>query len=216
MIKGCKICGIKDPDTLNYIINHPYSPEFIGFICNYKKSVRYVELNTLKKLLNVKKNKSKFVAVLVKPNHEILEEIKALPFDYYQLYDCTPDEVKNIRQTYQKKIITALTIKDKSDVSKYKSYTDVTDIYLFDSKGYEKSLGFDHNLIKDIKLNKELMLAGNIKFNDNLRYYEKIADYIDLSGGLETCGFKDKSKIEIFLNNLNKISNETKKKNSIN
>ena len=49
------------------------------------------------------------------------------------------------------------------------------------------------------------MLAGNIKFDDNLKYYEKIADYIDLSGGLETSGLKDKSKIEIFLNNINKI-----------
>jgi len=82
MIKGCKICGIKDSVTLNYIINHAHPPKFIGFICNYPKSSRYVELNSLKKLLNVKKNKSEFVAVLVKPNNEILEEIKSLPFEY--------------------------------------------------------------------------------------------------------------------------------------
>jgi len=216
MIKGCKICGIKDSDTLNYIINHPYPPKFIGFICNYPKSSRYVELKSLKKLLNVKKNKSEFVAVLVKPKIKILEEIKSLPFDYYQLYDCSPDEIKIIKQKYQKKIISALTIKDRSDVLRYKSFADVTDIYLFDSKGYEKSQGFDHNLIKNIKLNKELMLAGNIKFNDNLKKYEKISNYLDLSGGLETSGLKDKSKINIFLNNLNKLINETKKKNSSN
>jgi len=209
MIINCKICGIKDHNTLNFIINHRYPPKFIGFICNYPKSSRYIAINDLKKLLNINKNKSKFVAVLVKPKYEILEEIKTLPFDYYQLYDCTPDEIKIIRKKYQKKIITALTIKDKSDVVKYKSFTDVTDIYLFDSKGYEKSQGFDHNLIKNIKLNKELMLAGNIKFDDNLRNYEKIANYLDLSGGLETSGLKDTSKIEIFLNNLNKIKNET-------
>ena len=209
MIKGCKICGIKDPYTLNYIINHPYPPKFIGFICNYPKSSRYVSIEDLKKLLNVKKNKSEFVAVLVKPSDEILEEIKILPFDYYQLYDCTPDEIKIVRQKYQKKIITALTVKDVSDVVKYKSFSDVTDIYLFDSKGYEKSLGFDHDLIKNIKINKELMIAGNIKFNDNLMNYKKIANYLDLSGGLETSGLKDTSKIEIFLNNLNKIKNET-------
>ena len=209
MIKGCKICSIKDSDTLNYIINHPYPPKFIGFICNYPKSSRYVQIKLLNKLLNVKKNKSEFVAVLVKPNYKILEEIKNLPFDYYQLYDCTPDEIKIIKQKYQKKIITALTIKDESDVLKYKSFVDVTDIYLFDSKGYEKSQGFDHNLIKNIKLNKELMLAGNIKFDDNLKNYEKIANYLDLSGGLETSGLKDTSKINIFLNNLNKLINET-------
>ena len=209
MIKGSKICGIKDSDTLNYIINHPHPPKFIGFICNYPKSSRHVELNSLKKLLNVKKNKSEFVAVLVKPDNDILEEIKSLPFDYYQLYDSTSDEIKIIRQKYGKKIITALTIENESDVLMYKSFINVTDIYLFDSKGYEKSQSFDHNLIKNIKLNKELMLAGNIKFDDNLKNYEKIANYLDLSGGLETSGLKDKSKIDFFLNNLNKLKNET-------
>ena len=209
MIKGCKICGIKDSDTLNYIINHPYPPKFIGFICNYPKSSRHVELNSLKNLLNVKKNKSEFVAVLVKPNYEILEKIKNLPFDYYQLYDCTPNEIKIIKKKYKKKIITAITIKEKSDVDKYKLFFDVTDIYLFDSKGYEKSQGFNHNLIKNINLSKDLMLAGNIKFDDNPRNYKKIANYLDLSGGLETSGLKDTSKINIFLNNLNKLINET-------
>jgi len=209
MIKDCKICGVSDPKILNYIINHAYPPKFIGFICNYPKSSRYVELKSLKKLLNIKKNKSEFVAVLVKPNNEILEEIKSLPFDYYQLYDCTPDEIKIIKQKYQKKIISALTIKDESDVLKYKSFADITDVYLFDSKGYEKSQGFDHNLIKNVKLKKELMLAGNIQFDDNLKNYEKISNYLDLSGGLETSGLKDISKINIFLNNLNKLKNET-------
>ena len=208
MIRGCKICGIKDPDTLNFIINHPSPPKFIGFICNYLKSSRYVEPNNLKKLLNVKKNKSKFVAVLVKPENEILEKIQDLPFDYYQLYDCSPEEIKRIKEKYKKKIITAFTITEKKDVNKYKLFSEVTDIYLFDSKGYEKSASFDHSLLKDIKLNKKLMLAGNIQFNDNLKKYEKIADFIDLSGGLETSGLKDKSKIEIFLKNMNKIKNE--------
>ena len=105
MIKGCKICGVKDPDTLNYIINHTHPPKFIGFICNYPKSSRYVELKSLNKLLNVKKNKSEFVAVLVKPNNKILEEIKSLHFDYYQLYDCTTDEIKFIKKNIKKKLL---------------------------------------------------------------------------------------------------------------
>ena len=209
MIKGCKICGINDPETLNFILNHKYPPKFIGFICNYPKSSRHVALNDLKKLLDIKKNKSEFVAVLVKPNNEILEDIKNLPFDYYQLYDCTPDEIKIIKLKYQKRIITALTIKNEADVIKHKLFADVADIYLFDSKGYEKSQSFNHDLIKNIKLNKEIMLAGNIKFDDNLINYAKIANFIDLSGGLETSGLKDKSKIQIFLNNFNKIKNET-------
>ena len=38
MIKGLKICGISDPKTLKYILNHSYPPNFVGFITNYKKS----------------------------------------------------------------------------------------------------------------------------------------------------------------------------------
>ena len=205
MLKGSKICGISDPKTLTYIVDHPHPPKFVGFIVNWKASSRYVELDRLKELLSMNKKKIKYVAVIVKNDEDTLEKIKDLPFDYYQMYDCSPDEIKIIRQKYKKKIITALTIKDKTDVIKYKLYTEVTDIYLFDSKGYEKSLEFDHNLIKNIKLDREIMLAGNIKFDDNLKNYKKIVNYIDLSGGLETSGLKDTSKINIFLENLNKI-----------
>ena len=209
MIKGSKICGISDLDTLNFIINHPYPPQFIGFICNYKKSSRYVEIEKLNELIKVDKKKSNFVAVLVKPDEDILEKIKHLPFDYYQIYDCTPEEIKVIKQKYNKKIITALTIKDETDVQKYHSFSDVTDIFLFDSKGYEKSMAFDHALIQKIKINKPLMIAGNIQVDDNLENYKKIADIIDISGGLETSGLKDKSKIDIFLNKVKHIHNET-------
>ena len=209
MIKGSKICGISDLDTLNFIINHPYPPQFIGFICNYKKSSRYVEVKQLNELLKLDKKKSNFVAVLVRPDEAILEEIKHLPFDYYQIYDSTPDEIKKIKQKYNTKIITALTIRDENDVKKYHLYSDITDIYLFDSKGYEKSMAFDHALIEKIKINKPLMIAGNIQVNDNLENYKKIADIIDISGGLETSGLKDKSKIDIFLNKVEKINNET-------
>ena len=208
MIKGCKICGISDPNTLNFLINHAYPPRFVGFICNYPKSSRYVEYENLKELLKINPKKSCYVAVLVKPNREILEKIQNLPFDYYQLYDCSPEEIKVIKQKYQKKIITAFTIKSETDLNNYKLYSDVTDIYLFDSKGYEKSQSFDHDLIKNIKLNKELMIAGNIQYNDDLENYKNLANFIDLSGGVETSGLKDLSKIEFFLNKVNEIKNE--------
>ena len=208
MILKSKIYGVSDSETLSFIINHPYPPQFIGFIVNYPKSKRYVKFEKLRELLKIDKKKCLYVAVLVSPDHKILEQIKDLPFDYYQLYDCDPEKVKSIKENYKKKIITAITVKNMSDVYKYKNYLNMTDIYLFDSKGYEKSMSFDHKLIKDLNLNKEIMVAGNIQLNDNLEDYKKMANIIDLSGALETAGIKDISKIEIFLNKIKNLKYE--------
>ena len=203
-----KICGISDSKTLEYLIKHPNPPQYIGFIVNYPKSKRFIKYNQLKELLKINKNNSKFVAVLVEPDENILEEIKGLPFDYYQIYDCTPNKIKIIIEKYNKKIIVAITVKDQNDVVKYMDYNNCSDIILFDSKGYEKSISFDHQLIKNLKMNKKLMLAGNIQVKDNLENYKEIADIIDISGGVETSGLKDISKINIFLNKIKKINDE--------
>ena len=200
-----KICGVSDTETLNYIINHENSPDLIGFIVNYPKSRRYIDIKKLKDLLKIEKKNSFYVAVLVNPNQKILQEIKDLPFDYYQLYDCSPNKIKSIKETYKKKIITAITVKNIEDVNKYRQFIDSTDIYLFDSKGYENSMSFDHTLIESLNLNKEVMIAGNIQINDSLENLKKIADIIDISGGLETDGLKDISKIEIFLNKIKNL-----------
>ena len=72
--------------------------------------------------------------MLVDPNNEILEKIKDINFDYYQLYNVNPKRTKEIKLKYKIKIITALTISGKDDVVKYKEYSDVSDIILFDSK----------------------------------------------------------------------------------
>ena len=211
-----KICGVKNSKTLNYIINHNFAPKYIGFICNYPKSKRNIKYKNLKNLIKINKKKTKFVAVLVKPQKRILEMIKDLKFDFYQLYNVTPDKTKMIKKKYKKKIITALTISSQKDVYRYNEYKKISDIILFDGKGYENSIGFDHSLIINVPKNVKKMLAGNIKYNDNLEKFIKITDIIDLSGSLETNGNKDFKKINIFLKNLNKINVKNKKKNSIN
>jgi len=204
-----KICGISSSEILKYLTGHPNPPQYIGFIVNYPKSKRFVEKNQLKELLRIDKKNSKYVAVLVRPDENILEEIKDLSFDYYQIYDCTPIEIKSIIEKYNKKIIVGITVKDQNDIVKYMEFNELADIVLFDSKGYEKSMSFDHQLIKNLKINKELMLAGNIQIEDNLENFQEIADIVDISGGLETSGLKDISKIDIFLEKIKQINDET-------
>ena len=208
MIKHVKICGITDLKTLKYIVEHPHPPRFIGFITNYKKSKRYVEYKKLRELVNFDKRKINFVSVLVDPDDQILEKIKNLNFDYYQLYDVSPKKTKIIKEKYKIKIISALTINNKKDVDKYKKYQAISDIILFDGKGYEKSFGFDHKLLNNVPNTIKKMIAGNIQYNDRLEKFSKIADIIDISGSLETAGKKDISKINVLLKNVSKIKNE--------
>ena len=205
MIKGLKICGISDPKTLNYILNHPNPPNFIGFITNYRKSKRFVEFEKLKELVNVNKKDVKFISVLVNPNDELLEKIKNLNFDYYQLYDVGPERTKEIKIKYDIKIITALTVSEENDVIKYKNYLKISDIILFDSKGYHKSESFDHNLLDIVPNELNKMIAGNIQIDDISNFKNK--DFIiDLSGSLEDAnGKKDINKIDKLLNLFAKI-----------
>ena len=207
MLKGIKICGISDLETLSYIIDHRYPPNFIGFISNYKKSKRYVTFEKLRILTSVEKKNINFVSVLVNPNDKILEEMKGLNFDYYQLYDVEPNKTKMIKEKYGVKIITALTIKNKKDVNKYKNYLGIADIFLFDGKGYEKSIGFDHKLLNIVPNSINKMIAGDIKIDDISNFNNKNI-FVDLSGALENEeGKKDIKKINELLNLVKK--NET-------
>ncbi len=201
-----KICGIKNTKTLKYLINHKYPPKFIGFICNYPKSHRNLNFKKLKELIDIKKNAEiNYVAVLVNPKQKILNRIMKLNFDYLQLYNVSPKKTKKIKKQFKIKIITALTIEKIEHVKKYKDYKNISEIILFDSKGYEKSLSFNHKLLKIVPKKIKKMLAGNIQYNDKLDKYSKMSDIIDISGSLETKGEKDFSKINIFLKEINKI-----------
>ena len=102
-------------------------------------------------------------------------------------------------------LFTQVNLLIKNDVNKYKRFIDISDIILFDSKGYHKSESFDHNLLNGVskKLNK--MIAGNIQIDDIPSFKNK--DFIiDLSGALEDeKGEKDINRINKLLNLSSKI-----------
>ena len=206
MTLECKICGVSNSKILNFIVNHKFPPQFVGFIVNYPKSKRFIETENLKSLINVNKNKTKFVAVLVKPDETILKEIKDLNFDYYQLYDVNLNKTKEIKERYKIKIISAITVSNQEDVDKYKNYSEISDIILFDSKGYHKSENFDHNFLINVPSSLNKMIAGNIQIEDIPNFKNK--DYIiDISGALEDeNGNKSIKKIDNFLNAVHNIN----------
>ena len=198
-----KICGLAEKNQVKTCLE--YGASMCGFILFYPKSHRNLSLQKVSELTSIKNSKSN-VAVMVEPSKSDLEKIKDLNFQYYQIYgNQDPAEINEIKKKNNVKIIKALTIETEKDVLKYKKYETVSDIILFDSIGKEKSLSFDHSLLKDVSKNIIKMIAGNIQVQD-LEKISKIADIVDVSGAVETEKKKDLTKIKEFLLKIKEIN----------
>ena len=198
-----KICGLTEKNQVKTCLE--YGASLCGFILFYPKSHRNLSLQKASELTSVKNSKSN-VAVMVEPSKSDLEKIKDLNFQYYQIYgNQDPTEINEIKKRNNVKIIKALTIETEKDVLKYKKSETVSDIILFDSIGKEKSLSFDHSLLKDVPKNIIKMIAGNIQVQD-LEKISKIADIVDVSSAVETEKKKDLTKIKEFLLKIKEIN----------
>ena len=199
-----KACGLSNPVEVETCVS--LKVKYCGFILNYPKSHRFISLNKVKDLTSINKENSKYVGVLVSPTEEELNQFSKLNFDYFQLYgDYNSKELIRIKEKFKKKIITAIQVKKKEDVTKYKLIEAGSDIILWDSSGYKESLSWDYNWIKTVSTNIEKMIAGNITI-DKIQDLKGLADTIDVSGALETNKVKDINKIKEFTNQINKIN----------
>ena len=193
-----KICGINSENIIEIILKKG-GCQYLGFVF-YPSSPRNLSIEQSKSLTSKVPNKIKKVAVLVKPENSFIEKIKN-QFDYFQIYDASPSEVKEIKLIYNKKIIQAIKVKKKEDINLYKQYIGIVDEFLFDSSGLEKSFSFDWNYLKNIEL-KSWFLAGGININ-NIDLAQTITKKIDISSGLEdNPGKKSLNKILDFLNKV--------------
>ena len=190
-----KICGIKSENIIKTILENG-GCKYLGFVF-YPPSPRNLSIEQSKKLTSIVPKHIKKVAVLVKPENSFVEKIKN-QFDYFQVYDSSPSEVKALKLLSNKKIIKAIKVKKKEDIDLYKDYVGIADDFLFDSSGMEKSFSFDWNYLKKIKI-KNWFLAGGISIN-NLDKVKNITNKIDISSSLEdNPGEKSAKKVLNFL-----------------
>ena len=201
-----KICGLSNPIEIETCVSLNIS--YCGFILNYPKSHRYISWDKAKYLTNINKVNTKFVGVLVEPSIRDFEKFSKLNLDYFQLYgNFKSDELINIKEKYKKKIISTIMVKKRNDIFEYTSIEKESDIILWDSSGYEKSLSWDYNWLKPVSTKVEKMIAGDITIN-KIQTLKGLADTIDVSGALETNKVKDINKIKKFTSEIRKISHE--------
>ncbi len=201
-----KVCGLSTAEQVKTCID--FAADYCGFILNYPKSHRYIDLQKAKELTNIKKKSTKFVGVLVNPKNKELEKFSKLNIDYFQIYgNYNENLISQIKKNFNKKIIVAIQVKNKKDVYNYKKFENIADIILWDSSGYELSLEWNFNWVKSVKTEALKMIAGNININ-KIEEVFNLADIVDVSGALETNKVKDISKIKNFLVNLKKLNYE--------
>ena len=199
-----KICGLSSVVDVKTCIDH--GADYCGFILNYPKSHRFIQIDKAKELTSIEKKYTKYVGVLVSPKYQELEKFSKLNLDYFQLYgDYNEKLIYDIKSKFNKKIIVTIQVKKKEDVLNYKKFEKVADIILWDSSGFELSLDWNFDWIKSIETNVAKMIAGNINV-DKLEKILNLADIIDVSGALETNKVKDITKIKNFLNNIKKLT----------
>ena len=198
-----KVCGLSRKKEIITCINHEV--EFCGLILNYPKSHRHITFSRARELIKIKRKKTKFVGVLVNPTDKDLKKFSHLKLDYFQLYGKYDNsKLRLIKKKFKKKIISVIVVKKKRDVHNYKKIKDNSDIILWDSSGYEKSLTWNYDWIKHIRTRAKKMVAGNITIN-KLKYLKNYADIIDVSGALETRKKKDIKKIKEFVKQVRKL-----------
>ena len=201
-----KVCGLSTAKQVKTCVE--LGANYCGFILNYPKSHRYIQLEKVKELTNIKKKNTEYVGVLVNPKNKELEKFSKLNIDYFQIYGNFNEQfISKIKSKYKKKIIVAIQVKKEEDVFNYKKFEKVADIILWDSSGLENSISWNFEWIKLIPNNVIKMIAGNININ-KLEKIFKLADIVDVSGALETNKVKDILKIKNFLNSVKKINNE--------
>ena len=201
-----KVCGLSSTEQVNTCVQH--EADYCGFILNYPKSHRFIQLEKAKKLTSIEKKDTKYVGVLVNPKNEELEKFSRLNIDYFQIYGNYNEKlISNIKLKFNKKIIVAIQVKNKKDILNYKKFEKAADIILWDSSGLENSISWNFKWIKLIPNNVIKMIAGNVNI-DKLEKISKLADIVDVSGALETNKVKDILKIKNFLKRIKKINNE--------
>jgi len=193
-----KICGIKSKSIIKIIIENG-GCKYLGFVF-YSSSPRNLSVEQSKELTSIVPSNIKKVAVLVNPEKKFVDKIKD-QFDYFQIYDSTPSQVKSLKLLFNKKIIQAIKVNKREDINLYKQYIGIADEFLFDSSGMEKSFSFEWNYLKNIQI-KDWFLAGGISI-DNLELAQSITKKIDISSGLEdNPGIKSPKKILDFLRKI--------------
>ena len=212
MIK-VKFCGLRRPEDIEAA--NRLRPDFAGFV--FAKSKRQVSSEQAAELKRKSDPKIKTVAVLV---NMPVEEAAALAnngiADLLQLHgDEDAAYIASLRKLTKAKIVKAIRLQGDDPAANAKLLAEgaQADYYLFDTfipdayGGTGKT--FSLSLLNSMPIDKQFFLAGGLDADNvaeiigKVQEDERLLPYfygVDVSGGIETDGYKDAVKMEAFMN----------------
>lgn len=180
-----KICGIKTKDDLTAVSEA--KADWVGFVF-FEKSPRHLTLEQARQLLqhrNRLSHQPQIVVLTVDADDEALSAIlDAADPDLIQCHGHeTPERVEKIKRLYNKPVMKAFRVKDKTTFDDAMRYDGIADMMLFDSAPIDAALPggtghqFDWGLISSWRGETPWMLAGGLNASN-------VADAINISGAL--------------------------------
>jgi len=187
-----KICGIKDLNILNQLIELE-AIDFIGFIF-FEKSPRNVSNNFLNIVNGINLKNKRAVCVYVDASQEFIQQTSSnFQNPILQFHG---NESNDFCKSFNKDFWKVIRVKDSNSINIVSDYPDASAI-LFENytKGLYGGTGsvFDWSLLKNInKNNKKIIISGGINIENVDNAISVNPWCIDINSGVETSpGIKD-------------------------
>jgi phosphoribosylanthranilate isomerase len=202
-----KICGLKTPAALDAALEA--GADMVGFVF-FPPSPRNLGIEAARLLGEQVQGRAKKVALSVDATDAELDRVvEALKPDMLQLHGKeTPERVAAVRSRFDRPVMKALPIEQRSDLAPIRLYEKVADWLLFDGRAPREAtrpggLGktFDWSLLENLDVKIPYMLSGGLDAG-NLAEALRITrtGAVDVSSGVERApGEKDVEKIRAFI-----------------
>ena len=207
-----KICGMNSQTAIDAAIAS--GVDYLGFVF-FPPSPRSITPKIASGLMEKRSDDFKVVAVVVNPSDKLLEEISYhLAPDIFQLHGSeTADDIENIKQKFNTKIIKAIKISERDDFEEVSRFDEVADFLLFDAAAPVNAthslpggngISFNWNWLINASLATPWFLSGGLNIsNINEAVQTTGATAVDVSSGVEdNAGIKNNQKIIEFMNTV--------------
>jgi phosphoribosylanthranilate isomerase len=187
-----KICGLKTEQDVYAAVTG--GAAFVGFVF-FPPSPRSLDFDVASRLALTVPSSVKRVALVVNEEVEQIERIlDRVEIDVLQLHGKeSPDQVQRIKDRFGLPIIKAVPISEKEDLNKARSYAEIADWLLFDSKPPKganrpggNAVSFDWELLSGQQWSCPWFLAGGINAaNAHIAVKQTGTKLLDVSSGVE-------------------------------